>query len=63
MVIDTISGHDAMNFVDLCEAGLIFVLSAGGITHHSDEMTSTAELALGLRTLTEVLWSTCTEHV
>ncbi|SEM04770.1 N-carbamoyl-L-amino-acid hydrolase [Variovorax sp. YR750] len=61
MAMDTISGHDALNLIDLCEVGLIFVPSAGGITHHPDESTPPADLALGLRALTDVLWSACTE--
>lgn len=59
--LDTVSGHDALNLLDVCDVGLMFVPSIGGITHHPDERTSNADLALGLRALTDVLWSACTE--
>lgn len=59
--LDTVSGHDALNLLDVCDVGLIFVPSIGGITHHPDERTSNADLALGLRALADVLWSACTE--
>jgi beta-ureidopropionase / N-carbamoyl-L-amino-acid hydrolase len=61
MAMDTISGHDALNLLDLCDVGLIFVPSTGGISHHPDESTPPEDLALGLRALTDVLWSACIE--
>ena len=59
--LDTVSGHDALNLLDICDVGLMFVPSIGGITHHPDERTSADDLALGLKALTDVLWSACTE--
>jgi len=59
--MDTVAGHDALNFVGRCDVGLIFVPSIGGISHHPDETTAPADLALGLRALADVLWTACHE--
>lgn len=59
--MDTVAGHDALNFVGRCDVGLIFVPSIRGISHHPDEITAPADLALGLRVLADVLWTACHE--
>lgn len=59
--MDTVAGHDALNLVDRCDVGLIFVPSIAGISHHPDERTEPADLALGLQVLTEALWLACQE--
>jgi len=59
--MDTVAGHDALNFIGRCDVGLIFVPSIRGVSHHPDETTAPADLALGLRVLADVLWTACHE--
>lgn len=47
--------HDAMFLAGHCPAGMIFVPSVRGVSHHPDEYTSPADLAAGARVLVEVL--------
>ncbi|MCL1631183.1 Zn-dependent hydrolase [Sporolactobacillus sp. CPB3-1] len=45
------AGHDTMNMAALCPVGMIFVPSAGGISHHPDEHTDLAEIITGIDVL------------
>jgi acetylornithine deacetylase/succinyl-diaminopimelate desuccinylase-like protein len=47
--------HDAQAFADLCETGMIFLPSRGGISHHPHEYTSPQHIKTGL----QVLYQTC----
>jgi beta-ureidopropionase / N-carbamoyl-L-amino-acid hydrolase len=47
--------HDAQFLARLCPAGMIFVPSRGGVSHHPSEYTSPAQLADGARVLAAVL--------
>ncbi|KAA2212664.1 M20 family metallo-hydrolase [Teichococcus oryzae] len=47
--------HDAQFLVPVCPAGMIFVPSRGGISHHPAEYTSPEQLAAGTRVLTATL--------
>lgn len=47
--------HDARFLAAVCPAGMIFVPSRGGVSHHPSEYTSPAQLAAGTRVLAEVL--------
>jgi N-carbamoyl-L-amino-acid hydrolase len=45
------AGHDAQSFAGLCETGMIFVPSAGGVSHNADEHTEPDQIAAGLQVL------------
>ena len=47
--------HDAMVLGSHVPIGMIFVPSAGGISHHPDEYTSPADIDAGVDVLTGVL--------
>lgn len=47
--------HDARFMVPVCPAGMIFVPSRNGVSHHPSEYTSPAQLAAGARVLAAVL--------
>ncbi len=47
--------HDAMIMGSQVPIGMIFVPSAGGISHHPDEYTAPAELAHGVAVLAGTL--------
>jgi N-carbamoyl-L-amino-acid hydrolase len=47
--------HDAQFLVPVCPAGMIFVPSRGGISHHPSEYTSPEQLAAGTRVLAATL--------
>jgi N-carbamoyl-L-amino-acid hydrolase len=49
------AGHDAMNMAKICPAGLIFVPSKGGISHHPVEYTSIDDIGVGATILEEVI--------
>jgi N-carbamoyl-L-amino-acid hydrolase len=49
------AGHDAQMMARLCPAAMIFVPSAGGISHNPREHTAPAQLALGASVLMDVL--------
>lgn len=52
----SLAGHDARNMHHLCDAGMIFVPSRGGISHNEAEWTDPDHLAAGARVLSEVIW-------
>lgn len=43
------AGHDAMTFSRHMPAGMLFVPSIGGISHHWTENTSDADIVMGAR--------------
>lgn len=45
------AGHDAQTFARICDTGMIFVPSRGGISHHPDEFTSPGQIKTGLDVL------------
>jgi N-carbamoyl-L-amino-acid hydrolase len=49
------AGHDAQMMARLCPAAMIFMPSAGGISHNPREHTAPAQLALGASVLMDVL--------
>jgi N-carbamoyl-L-amino-acid hydrolase len=49
------AGHDAQMLARLCPAGMVFVPSAGGISHNPAEHTDPAHLAAGAQVLADVL--------
>ncbi len=49
------AGHDVQTFARLCPAGLIFVPSAGGISHASGEWTDWADVERGANLLTRAM--------
>jgi N-carbamoyl-L-amino-acid hydrolase len=59
MTLDTVAGHDALSLVGLCPVGLMFVPSAGGISHCEDEYTAPEHLDAGLAVMTQVLAQLC----
>ena len=51
------AGHDTQNMASICDVGMIFVPSRGGISHAPEEYTSPEDLATG----TDVLLNTVLE--
>ncbi len=49
------AGHDAQMFARVCPSGMIFVPSAGGISHNAAEHTEPAHLTAGADTLLQTL--------
>ena len=49
------AGHDAQMLARVCPAGMIFVPSAGGISHNPAEHTDPADLTAGAHVLFDVL--------
>lgn len=49
------AGHDTMNMVKLCPAGLIFVPSVNGLSHHPDEYTELDDILLGIEVLEKMV--------
>lgn len=49
------AGHDAQMIARIAPAAMIFVPSAGGLSHNPREHTAPAELAHGARVLADVL--------
>jgi len=49
------AGHDTQNMARICETGMIFVPSKGGVSHAPDEWTDPTDLALGANVLLESL--------
>lgn len=52
------AGHDAMQMVNICPIGMIFVRSKDGISHNPAEWTSMEDCADGVRVLYHVLLET-----
>jgi N-carbamoyl-L-amino-acid hydrolase len=49
------AGHDAQSFAPNCPTGMIFVPSAGGISHNVAEHTDVADIAIGANVLLRCL--------
>jgi len=49
------AGHDAMQMINLCPIGMIFVRSRDGISHHPDEWSTPEDCALGTTVLYETV--------
>lgn len=49
------AGHDTMNMAALCPAGMIFVPSVGGISHHPDEHTAMSQIEKGINVLEQAV--------
>lgn len=49
------AGHDVMNMVHKCPAGLMFIRCKDGISHHPDEYASIEDLEIGVNVLTSYL--------
>lgn len=62
MRLNTIAGHDAISMRDVCPSAMIFVPSAGGISHNEAEYTEPQHLEAGATVLTRVLWSLLTRR-
>jgi N-carbamoyl-L-amino-acid hydrolase len=45
------AGHDAQILAPVCDAGMIFVPSIGGLSHHPDEWTEPTHIAAGANVL------------
>ncbi len=54
------AGHDAQALAAVCETGMIFVPSEGGLSHHPDEWTAPEDLERGANVLLHVLWNRLT---
>lgn len=54
--LHTIAGHDAIPLKARCPSGMIFVPSAGGISHNEAEFTAPKDLEAGVEVLAAVLW-------
>ena len=53
--LSTVAGHDSIPMRAVCPSAMIFVPSAGGVSHHESEFTSPQDLAAGTRVLASVL--------
>lgn len=49
------AGHDAAAMAEICDVGMIFVRSDGGISHNPAEHTSSGDIAAGLAVMLNVL--------
>jgi N-carbamoyl-L-amino-acid hydrolase len=49
------AGHDAQMLARVCPAGMVFVPSAGGVSHNPAEHTDDAQLAAGADVLLQVM--------
>ncbi len=49
------AGHDGMAIGGVTDVGMLFLRNPDGISHHPDESVSTADVALGIRALTEAV--------
>ncbi len=55
MRLSTIAGHDAIPMKSVCASAMIFVPSAGGVSHHESEFTRPEHLVAGARVLAATL--------
>jgi beta-ureidopropionase / N-carbamoyl-L-amino-acid hydrolase len=62
MRLNTIAGHDAISMRNACPSAMIFVPSAGGISHNETEYTEPQHLQAGATVLTKVLWNLLTRR-
>lgn len=55
MRLSTIAGHDAIPMKSVCPSAMVFVPSAGGVSHHESEFTRPEDLVAGARVLAATL--------
>ncbi len=55
MRLSTIAGHDAIPMKAVCPSAMLFVPSAGGVSHHESEFTRPEDLVAGARVLAATL--------
>jgi N-carbamoyl-L-amino-acid hydrolase len=55
MRLSTIAGHDAIPMKAVCPSAMIFVPSAGGVSHHESEFTRPEDLVAGASVLATTL--------
>ncbi len=55
MRLNTIAGHDAIPMKAVCPSAMVFVPSAGGVSHHESEFTRPEDLVAGARVLAATL--------
>lgn len=55
MIMQSRAGHDTMNMARVCPAGMLFVPSRGGISHHPAEHTEPDQLVKGAAALLEAV--------
>jgi N-carbamoyl-L-amino-acid hydrolase len=55
MTMPSGAGHDAMNFVGICPAGMLFVPCRGGISHNRHEFAEIGDIVSGCYVLLEYL--------
>ena len=59
MPMRSVAGHDAISLSYHCPSALLFVPSAGGLSHNEHEFTATADLHTGLDLLMALLSQLC----
>ncbi|MBB4953595.1 N-carbamoyl-L-amino-acid hydrolase [Agrobacterium vitis] len=59
MRLDTVSGHDALSLIGLCQTALVFVPSIGGIAHNEAEATHDDDMDAGTSLLLEASYRLC----
>jgi beta-ureidopropionase / N-carbamoyl-L-amino-acid hydrolase len=59
MRLDTVSGHDALSLIGLCQTALVFVPSIGGIAHNEFEATDDVDMDAGTSLLLEAAFRLC----
>lgn len=55
IVMPSGAGHDAMNLVDICPVGMLFIPCKEGISHNKEEFASYADIVGGAEVLLEYL--------
>jgi len=50
------AGHDAQVLATIMPAGMLFVPSIGGISHHWNENTADADIVTGAEVFVEACW-------
>jgi N-carbamoyl-L-amino-acid hydrolase len=55
MRLSTIAGHDAVPMRAACPSAMVFVPSAGGVSHHESEFTRPEDLVAGATVLAATL--------
>lgn len=53
--LSTVAGHDAVPMRAVCPSAMLFVPSAGGVSHHESEYTAPDDLVAGAEVLAETL--------
>lgn len=56
------AGHDCMNFKDVCPAAMVFVPSAGGLSHRKEEFTPREDCARGAQVFYRLLLEVAGGH-